>query len=214
MTWSYDARINHEVKAAFIEEVRLHKTLLLRSSNFDIHNCAQELVHNASTLENTCASIRRFAGSLMAFDELLEDFYKYRVSSLFKGTNWACHGKYEKHVGGRVSQPLVHTTITLPKLAFIKNTLNSIVMYLARHNQLVVQSGDKRIEVQSRESVDTTGSSSRSYLGSNIAYIWEVVDDTEPYEDWKMQDCAAKLKWYKRVWYWFRTWVCFGWQSF
>jgi hypothetical protein len=89
MTWSYDARINHEVKAAFIEDVRLHKARLMCSSNFDIRNCAQELVYNASTLENTCASVRRFAGSLMAFDELLEDYFKYQASSLFKKTSWA-----------------------------------------------------------------------------------------------------------------------------
>jgi hypothetical protein len=215
MTWSY-TRIDHELEATFIEEVRLQKQALRRSDNFDIFNCAQELVHNG-TLENTCASIRRFAGSLMAFDELLDEDYKHLVSRLYRMTNWACHGKFEKNVKGR------HEKINKRRLIFIRNVLNSIVMHLDRHrltapSELLPQSGDESSDV------GVTMQSANFILPIiDDDDAWDIYDDVkfrfgldwkEQEDDWRVLDCTTEIKWYKRVWYWFRTWVCFGWQSF
>jgi hypothetical protein len=229
MNWSYDARINHEVKVAFIEDVRLHKARLMCSSNFYIHHCAEELVYTASTLENSCASIRRFLGSLMAFDEILEDRYRYQRSRLlFSMTNWACHGKYEKLIEARMSQP-VPTTVTLQKLNFIKYNLKSIVMYLAR-DMLTLNTQAREISTQGMEISPQSGDvyefqvSEMHKQDSGLVLIdelqlqhadttideddaWNLFDDMQLEEDWATLDCAAGFKWYQRAWYWFRSWL-------
>jgi hypothetical protein len=139
MTWAYAGEFSDE-KEKIVGAVRRAQAALHNLGNTSISSCADELVH-VSSAENTCASTRRFAGSLQGCIELSLASARCRkaVHWLYCTTNWACHGKNELQLD-RYTQEYIHTAVHAKELDEIRLNFIYNVQHLSslRLNQTVI----------------------------------------------------------------------------
>jgi hypothetical protein len=230
MTWAYAGQFSGE-KEKLVGAVRRAQAALHNLGNASISSSADELVH-ISTAENTCASIRRFAGSLQGCTELClaNARCKKAVRRLYCTTNWACHGKHELQLD-RFTQEYIHTVVRAKVLDTIRFNFNFIVEHLISRLKKTITN-----EI----STDQAGEVSIGYLraqpddcvkpqsGDNIVpqsgqmetheYDDDGADDTDEYNvhevDWGHKvnvrvhsQHPASIKWYNALLRWCKSCV-------
>ena len=145
MPWSYN--LSRGRRGAFVREYNRQRDRVDGCRMPALKKCDAELA-SVSSLEDACAALRKFAGSVAGFSDF--EGTKYLALRLYKCCNWAAHSQHE--LIRLPNGDLINTTITDSTLCKIEGYLTDVIDFLvAKEEEWCEENSDPDEDAESVE---------------------------------------------------------------